>query len=138
MVRERGRAAPAHQWAVTALISIELADNAVGPPDPDPGPASLTADDARGLVVLHVAATLVPSASLTQREQIRVTWDAALAVIWDRHDVWAIAYAPGVHHGDNETYAVHKTSGRVVGGDCRLTRQEHGESTEAWLSRLDA
>ena len=57
---------------------------------------------------------------------------------WDRHDVWALAYVPGFHHGDNETYAVHKPSGRVVGGDCHLTRQECGESTEAWLSRLDA
>ena len=119
-----------------------FADTVVGPLAPAPtipilSPV-LNEDDAPARVALHVAATLVPSASLTQRERIRATWETALTVIWHRHDVWAVAYVPGIHHGDNETYAVHKASGRVVGGDCRLTRQETGESTEAWLSRLDA
>lgn len=104
--------------------------------DPSLFPAVSTAEQARDLVALHAAATLVPSAGLLQREQIRATWNAALTVVWEFDDAWAIAYLPGVHHGDNDTYAVHKDSGRVFGGSCPETKQDDRESTATWLARL--
>lgn len=102
----------------------------------DLGPQVDTSDRVRELVALHVAATLVPQASVTQREQIRASWHAALLVVWDAVPDWALAYVPGYHHGDNETFAVRKDTGLVVGGACPLTGQAAGESTADWLARL--
>lgn len=89
-------------------------------------------------VALHVAATaLSPAASLAEREKVRSQWAAHLLVADAcRHPEWYVVYLPGMTFNDGETWAVHRTTGRVAGGDCPLTGQHHDESTESWLERL--
>lgn len=108
---------------------------------PAPVPTDLSAEDIVDLVALHVASTLLPpTAKVTAREQVRQNWRAHLVAVMDvfNHPQWAMAYVPGVHHGDNEIYAIHLPTGRVFGGDDVRTAQQCGESTHHWLSRLTA
>lgn len=98
-----------------------------------------SAEDVRHAVALYAAATLLPARTpLGQRETARVRWYNALKVIapLDQHPQWALAYVPGVHHGHNDTYAVHLPTGAVFGGDCAVTGQQWRESTHQWLTRL--
>lgn len=90
------------------------------------------------VVALHVAATaLSPEASLADREKVRSQWAAHLLVADAcRHPEWHIVYLPGMTFNDGETWAVHRRTGRVAGGDCPVTGQHHNESTHAWLNRL--
>lgn len=98
---------------------------------------SMTEEDVRSAVALHVAATILPArATVAVRETVRSNWFTALIAIMDAHEDWALAYVPGVHHGDNETYAVHLSTGGVFGGHGHPTAQKHRESTAQWLVRL--
>ena len=98
----------------------------------------ISADQAVEAVALHVAATaLSASATLAERERVRSTWAAHLVVADAcRHPKWHVLYLPGMTFNDGETWAVHRTTGRVAGGECDLTGQRDGESTDAWLNRL--
>jgi hypothetical protein len=109
-------------------------------PEPSAPATASDVDEARAVevVALHVAATaLSASASLADREKVRSQWAAHLLVADAcRHPEWHIVYLPGMTFNDGETWAVHRTTGRVAGGDCPLTGQHHNESTQAWLNRI--
>lgn len=100
---------------------------------------TLSAEDARHRVALHAASTLLPaSASITMRNQVRTRWFNALKPISGVDPDWTIVYLPGLHYSDNDTYAVHRSTGRVFGGDVREHTIARGESTDQWLARLGA
>lgn len=107
--------------------------------DPNLGPVLLDGDTARDAVASYVASTLLPtSASVLVREQVRRNWLSCLLVTHQNLDPnWAVVYLPGVHHGDNDSFAVHLPTGRVF-GDCAETRQDEREGTECWVARLAA
>ena len=91
------------------------------------------------VVAMHAATTLLPArAKAAEREQVRRNWTTFLSVVFliDGHPDWSLGYIPGVHHGEGDTYAVHRPTGRVFGGGCTTTGQQRRETTDLWLTRL--